>query len=401
MSAPVEVTVIDKASKAIINYEWAKQNQSKTRWMVIELVQGGGILGSVKYTAKVFENSGVLVSTTLIGTDTATTFKKYNKEAVQKLKDFTTQSADDESSAGYNLDTPLNEKALSNVRYNPIPHRATRSSSFFVNANIENQFKKQASLSKSRYGDTLKLGRVYQTEATALALQKRKLIQNSNASSHVNDLNLQSVRAGTGVWGFRFIYNPTTIQYSNQVDSSIDWVLNQQDPSRFFGGNVSVSFDLYLNRIADLSTITSPTMASAALSQSYPGSVPTPEDIEGLYYRGTEYDLEYLYRCVNGDPQITTLTTKNLQTADFGYVTGSPLWLQLHDGMRFKVSLVSMSVTHVSFSERLVPMLSVVNLSFLRYPEFKAFGDNEDAIRSQLTSQFDSSGQPTPGKTGK
>jgi hypothetical protein len=36
--------------------------------------------------------------------------------------------------------------------------------------------------------------------------------------------------------------------------------------------------------------------------------------------------------------------------------------------MRYKVSLASLNVNHVIFSEQMIPMFSIVDLQFIRYP---------------------------------
>ena len=56
------------------------------------------------------------------------------------------------------------------------------------------------------------------------------------------------------------------------------------------------------------------------------------------------------------------------KTADFGYITGTPVWLKIHPNMRYKVSLASMSVNHVIFTEQMIPMFTTVDLQFIRYP---------------------------------
>jgi hypothetical protein len=48
------------------------------------------------------------------------------------------------------------------------------------------------------------------------------------------------------------MYNPSSINYSTTSDTSIDWTLGKADPSNAIGGNTTVSFQLYLNRIIDV-----------------------------------------------------------------------------------------------------------------------------------------------------
>lgn len=435
MSAPAGVTSVQNTSNDYLPRTWTAQNPKKDKWMVIEIQYtsaggAGGNFGYYKFSYRVYKNSGELTKgPTVIGQDKISldTYnteakrkaqaknEKFYKEAVQKLKDFATNE-DDANGADVVVprDVPIPGKNLSNINYNPPPHRATRSPSLFYMANIERNFTKDSTPyidNTKAYNnftspnkDLLPLGRIYQTESTAKALNKRYL-QYKQGIRRLTDTYLTSLlKSGKGLWGFRFLYNPTTISYNNTVDTSIDWFLNQQDPSRFFGGNMTISFDLYINRIADLATLRNVNGKIVSNSENYPGFSFDEEDAKGLYYRGTEYDLEFLYRCVNGGPVPTSLTSEGLPTSDFGYITGSPIWIHLHDNLRFKGSLVGLNVTHVSFSDRMVPMLTVVNLSFVRYPELESIG-NETEVLEALKASGAKGGTGSslipPGKTGQ
>jgi hypothetical protein len=165
------------------------------------------------------------------------------------------------------------------------------------------------------------------------------------------------------------MYNPQSINYSVAANTAIDWTQDSQDPANLIAGNISVNFTLYLNRIADMTELMPLKGAPQMYSKNYPRML-SKEEVEGILLRGTEYDLEYLYRAVNGnrDMKGNSLLTYNGESADKGYITGVPLWFVLHDNMRYYGSLQNISVDHVVFTDKMVPMLSVVNISFLRYP---------------------------------
>ena len=55
-------------------------------------------------------------------------------------------------------------------------------------------------------------------------------------------------------------------------------------------------------------------------------------------------------------------------TADFGYTSGVPCWLQLNKNLKYFGSVASFQVNHVMFDLNMVPMLSTVSISFSRYP---------------------------------
>ena len=146
--------------------------------------------------------------------------------------------------------------------------------------------------------------------------------------------------------------------------------------------------------------------APTMYSKNYPRQL-SKEEVEGILLRGTEYDLEYLYRAVNGnrDMKGNSLLTYNGESADKGYITGVPLWFVLHDNMRYYGSLQNISVDHVVFTDKMVPMLTVVNISFLRYPsgaavdEFLKAKNKEDATANNAdpnASKTASTGATTP-----
>jgi hypothetical protein len=73
--------------------------------------------------------------------------------------------------------------------------------------------------------------------------------------------------------------------------------------------------------------------------------------------------------------------------------------------MRYYGSLQNISVDHVVFTDKMVPMLSVVNISFLRYPsgaavdEFLKAKNKEDATANNADpndSKTASTGKTTP-----
>ena len=76
------------------------------------------------------------------------------------------------------------------------------------------------------------------------------------------------------------------------------------------------------------------------------------------------------------------MSDSKLLTSDYGYITGMPLWIQLHDNLIYKGSLSSLSVEHVIFTENMVPTLSVVSLSFIRYPELVKGNATANQIKS-------------------
>jgi hypothetical protein len=169
----------------------------------------------------------------------------------------------------------------------------------------------------------------------------------------------------TKLWGFRFMYNPETISISGDSRSTPnDWTMGKADPSTSLGGTLTVSVRLLLNRMVDMNW----------LASGQPGGYPagtqlSKEDMIGIQTRGTEYDLEYLYRVMNGEPLKNQALLKSGQpTSDFGYFTGMPFWLHMHDNMRYRVGMSNIGINHIVFTEQMIPVLTEVSVDLLRIP---------------------------------
>jgi hypothetical protein len=200
----------------------------------------------------------------------------------------------------------------------------------------------------------------YSLTSTASAATVRELQKANQRGFIYQDLDAALSSPGSSTpWGFQFMYNPTTFSHSNAADTSVDWT-NTLDVSSLLTGSQSITFTLFLNRVIDMSALRTSNYASkyaTALSAA---------DVAGIKARGTEYDLEFLYRTINGNPELGP--TMDTATSDFGFLAGVPIWLRLHDNMRYKVALSNISVNHIMFSDKLVPVLTEVGLTFMRIP---------------------------------
>lgn len=226
------------------------------------------------------------------------------------------------------------------------------------------------------------------------------IMQDRDSAKALNDTD------PTKPWGFRFMYNPEKISYSTAMDTSIDWMLADKDPANYIGGNVQVGFTLYLNRMPDMTDLGPLKGRSGPFTGRYARPL-TEEEVQGILHRGTEYDIEFLYRVVNGDPNPSIGTLLNYTalgkpalTSDFGYITGTPVWLKVHDNMKYKGSIASVSVTHHIFNEFMIPMFSTVDISMVRYPVIsetdsdvqKSFNDKKTKYR---TAGIDKEAKPS------
>lgn len=294
-------------------------------------------------------------------------------------KAITEEDEDDDTTIKPPVEPQLPE---GNLRWNPPPHRVTSTESFGA---------RMSSLYNDILGTGLDPAFSYSDEFLDFALkaaegkyskfEKVRIFQDVYGAKSLNRAYKKTAKAASGaagnsqLWGFRATYNPTTFSYQTAANTDVDWTLGAKDPAILLAGNQTVSFDLYLNRIADLNAVR-PSTGKGAVDGTSP-MYPRPLEVEesnGIYYRGTEYDLEFLYRVITGDPEKKNLLLspkyRNLGgvTSDLGYTTAVPCWLYLNENMRYYGSVASIQVNHVMFDLRMVPMLSVVTLTFARYP---------------------------------
>jgi hypothetical protein len=288
------------------------------------------------------------------------------KNVTNKMIAAKSNAACGETSSGNGLkDITTVSPPKGDTRWNPPPHIDARGPSYGERVT---HAKSDAFTTVSAFSEKER-GRIFQDINSASVLNKNpdKLKE------------LVSSKGATNQWGFRFMYNPTTFSYSSSSNNSVDWTLGASDPATLLTGNSSVAFEVYINRIPDLKylRLTNPTFSE---EQVYGRDLDEIEK-QGILNRGTEYDIEFLYRVLNGDPLKDSLllsTKYKGATSDFGYTTGVPCWLVLNENLRYYGSVASFQVNHAMFDLNMVPMLSTVSITFARYPalwnETAAFG---------------------------
>lgn len=192
----------------------------------------------------------------------------------------------------------------------------------------------------------------------------------------------QSLIANGRTYGFRFHYNPSQISINAQMVDGINpsVVMSQRDSTvpMGFTSTGSVGITLYLNRIEDMSFIDRRNgkyvlKAPQGLRNGlYEGRPLNQEEMEGIVSRGTEYDLEFLFRTIMGRPFPTNLRG---MTADLGLIWGTPTQLWLSRRMRYRGRVTSINWSHRSFNRFMVPLWTEVGLTFTRYPDVAAWED--------------------------
>lgn len=292
------------------------------------------------------------------------------------------------------------------LRWNPPPHSQSRSipysirTGFYDTATLNPEYNTfQGIQNSANFYSQSGFDEVSSKKGYSY-LERGRIFQDAESAAVLNSVNTTGKSVGSGKakqWGFRFMYNPTSLSYGTQANNSIDWTLGSKDTAALLAGNQTVSFQLLLNRVVDLSYLNAlygyKSEAVAArqpsMAASY-GRELDPKEIEGIMNRGTEYDLEFLYRCLAGDPQTNNpLLNEKLRktgSADIGYITGIPLWLYLNDNMRYFGSVTGVDVNHLIFNTEMVPTLSYVTISFGRYPA--QFANDATSLKSVHDSFF-------------
>jgi hypothetical protein len=167
------------------------------------------------------------------------------------------------------------------------------------------------------------------------------------------------------LYGFRFLYNPTTISmgygFADGFDPSL--LLSGQDPFNFVTPINGSTFQLSLliNRIDDMKYLDK--TGIKAQTNPYPRKI-SDDTAKKIRKMGTMYDIEYLLSVISG----YKLKTKfRGNTADFGYLGGTPFLLKLNEYMKYSVYCSGLTVDHAMFDHRMVPTLTNVSITLTRY----------------------------------
>jgi hypothetical protein len=126
-----------------------------------------------------------------------------------------------------------------------------------------------------------------------------------------------------------------------------------------------VEFTLWLNRIEDMKILSDKGITSKN-PYPYPRTITAKDETE-LWKKGTMYDLEYLFKTLNGPHATFKSSMLQGDTADRGWLRPAIVELHLGAQMRYKVRIQDFSVNHIMFNSKMVPILSTVKLTCLRF----------------------------------
>ena len=180
-------------------------------------------------------------------------------------------------------------------------------------------------------------------------------------------------------YGFQFQYNPGTVAMTYFTSPNVDVTMMTSGQEMFnlagvSGSQGSVSFQVIINRIFDMSYYTPDGVLKPGVEASAIYSKPPAAgEFKDIYNKGTMYDVEFLLRVLMGTTMSSYL--RGERTADMGWLPAMPVELHLGKSLRYLGTVNSLSLNHMIFNERMVPMLTTLDIAFARLPDYPATTD--------------------------
>lgn len=202
-------------------------------------------------------------------------------------------------------------------------------------------------------------------------------------------------------YGFQFLYNPASIDmsYIGVAQTDISLTMAGKDRINYIpavGGSGGISFDVPLNRMYDMryyntdGTLKKSAVNANLYSPRTPWGKGDPESAEifneqqAIYNKGTMYDVEYLLRTLLGYTMKSSM--RHELTADMGVFARRPVELHLGPKLRYRGYVSGLSVRHLMFNERMVPIMSSLHIDFNRYPDYPEAGEAATTVAPLTTT---------------
>lgn len=248
------------------------------------------------------------------------------------------------------------------------------------------------SITYAPYNDALQAWKNAKPARGALQMDReftQLQINNFDSSNARTKLDLQ-------MYGFKFLYNPKEVSMGWSTQGFVDPEFVPQDEAIPISTNMTasyVTFSLVINRIEDMNFLDKngftsaqakkfaentrtpqvdldPAQRNRIYSANFIANSPYPEtvaveDLQEIYNKGTMYDLEYLFKTING-PAATFKNKWGINTADRSYMRLAILELHLGNSLRYRGRISDLEVNHTIFNNRMVPLFSTVRISFAR-----------------------------------
>ena len=174
------------------------------------------------------------------------------------------------------------------------------------------------------------------------------------------------------------MFNPQYLSINMSSNNVVDWTRPNENNAALVASGIggSITLNILLDRVSDMSTMKQwQANGGGSLPQGiYPVSMDA-EQCAGILHRGTEYDLEYLFRVVNGNPQKVILMGESpkdgleLLSANMGYMTQLPFIFKISERQRYKVIMQSINIEHSMFTRDMIPIRTVVQIGLERLPD--------------------------------
>jgi hypothetical protein len=299
--------------------------------------------------------------------------QSYKNEAIATRKKFSVtvcgSTNNNNNNNNNNKDStiaPAPPSVLKAQNFNPYPHRSTRTFAEFVDwEDIAYEQANKNDQLASFYADP---------EIIGLPDKKQALLPGGNAAQLDK------------LWGFRFLFNPQYLSFNLSSNNKVDWTRPNENNAALVASGIggSITVNILLDRVADMSTMKQ--WAANGGGSMPQGNYPVSMDAEqcaGILHRGTEYDLEYLFRVINGNPQKVILMGESpkdgleMYSANMGYMTQLPFIFKISERQRYKVIIQSLNIEHSMFTRDMIPIRTVVQIGLERLPDLKS-GDFND-----------------------
>jgi hypothetical protein len=199
-------------------------------------------------------------------------------------------------------------------------------------------------------------------------------------------------------YGFQFLYNPTTIAMSYGGVADVDPGMQSSGTEEYLLANPTVfkstiNFEVVINRMYDIKNLNADGLKAGKVEDFYSGNVPAAQDLRDIYNKGTMYDVEYLLQTMF--PYEPVESQFRGKTADIGFLGASPVELHLGNNLKYVAQINSISVNHVIFDNRMVPLFSTVSIATNRIPDYKA-GQNSNPATTSSSSNTSGEAASSP-----
>lgn len=193
-------------------------------------------------------------------------------------------------------------------------------------------------------------------------------------------------------FGFRFHYNPQFVQqsYGSITGISPELIESGKDKTNMIttpASSSSISITLYLNRIEDMNALATyavsketvldkdgktPRTSVGKINSDADSLLWYPEVVSAADRKlikdfGTMYDLDFLFKAINGEMGGYKSPLRGVKTGDVGWLNGIAVEVHMGRKLRYLARVTNISVNHLQFTENMVPTLTTVVLTMARF----------------------------------